>query len=202
MTRISRAAGVAAEINQTRKRKKMKKTFLKTIGGTAMMILMLTMSAQVRVFAQDTNDEGQSSEQAQEDLSVRHGNAGKLEGTWDVQVTIRNCQTGDAIRTFPSLTTFMSGGTLLDSTSGVPQSLKTPGHGVWSHIGGRNYRFKFKSFSFDASGNFTGWSIISHEAHLNRRADAYESAGTSEVYAPNGNLIFTGCSTTTATRFE
>ncbi len=83
----------------------MKKTFLKTIGGMAMMILMLTTFAQVGVFAQDTIDEGQSSEQAQEDLFVRHGNAGKLEGTWDVQVTIRNCQTGDAIRTFASLTT-------------------------------------------------------------------------------------------------
>ncbi len=180
----------------------MKRNMVKIIGGTVLMILMLTTSAQVRVFAQDTNDEDQSKEQSQEGLSRRRGNAEKLEGTWDVQVTIRNCQTDAAIRTFPSIGTFMSGGTMLDSTSGTPQALKTPGHGVWSHIGGRNYRFKFKSFSFDASGNFTGWTIIGHEAHLNRRADAYESAGTAEVYAPNGNLIFTGCSTTTAKRFE
>lgn len=180
----------------------MKRNMVKIIGGAALMILMLTTFAQVRVSAQDADNEGQSKEQTQEDLSGRRGNARKLEGTWDVQVTIRNCQTGAEIRTFASIGTFMSGGTFLDSTSGIPQALKTPGHGVWSHIGGRDYRFKFKSFSFDASGNFTGWTIINQEAKLNRRADAYESAGTSEVYAPNGDLIFTGCSTTTATRFE
>ncbi len=180
----------------------MKNTFLKTIGGAALTILMLTMFAQVRVSAQDTNNEDQSKEQTQEDLFGRRGNARKLEGTWDVQVTTRNCQTGEAIRTFASIGIFMSGGTLLDSTSGIPQSLKTPGQGVWSHVSGNTYRLKFKSFSFDASGNFTGWTIISHEANLNHRADEYESAGTAKVYAPNGNLIFTGCSTTTATRFE
>ncbi len=138
---------------------------------------------------------------AQEESKGQDG-GGRLEGTWDVQVTIRNCQTGAAIRTFPSIGTFMSGGTALDSTSGIPQALKTPGQGVWSHISGNSYRFKFKSFSFDASGNPTGWTIISHEANLNSRADEYESAGTAEVYNLNGNLLFTGCSTTTAARFE
>lgn len=180
----------------------MKRSMVKMIGRAALMILMLTTFAQVRVSAQDTNNEEQSKEQTREDWPVRRWNAGKLEGTWDAQVTIRNCQNDAEIRTFASIGTFMSGGTMLDSTSGTPQALKTPGHGVWSHIDGRNYRFKFKSFSFDAGGNFTGWTIINHEARLNRRADAYKSAGTAEVYDPNGNLIFTGCSTTTATRFE
>ncbi len=174
----------------------MKNTFSKTIGGMALAILMLAMFAQVRVSAQDKGNE-----QTQENSSGQSG-GGRLEGTWDAQVTIRNCQTGAAIRTFASIGTFMSGGTALDSTSGIPQARKTPGQGVWSHVSGNTYRLKLKSFSFDASDNFTGWTIINHEANLNRRADAYESAGTAEVYDPNGNLLFTGCSTTTATRFE
>jgi hypothetical protein len=181
----------------------MKNTFLKTIGGAALTILMLTMFAQVRVSAQDTNNEDQSKEQTQEDLSGRRGNNTKLEGTWDMEVTTRNCQTGAATRTFASIDTFMSGGTMLNSTSGFPQALVTPEQGVWSQVGGNTYRFKFKSFSFDASGNFIGWTIIvSYEANLNRRADRYNAVGTAEVYAPNGNLLFTGCSTATATRFE
>ena len=162
---------------------------------------MLAMFAPIWVPAQDKDNEQKNDEQTQKNSSGRSG-GGRLEGTWDAQVTLRNCQTGAAIRTFASIGTFMSGGTMLDSTSGIPQALKTPGQGIWSHIGGNNYRFKFKSFSFDTSGNFTGWTIISHEANLNHRADEYESAGTAEVYAPNGALIFTGCSTTTATRFE
>jgi hypothetical protein len=180
----------------------MKNTFLKTISGAALTILMLTMFAQVRVSAQDTNNEDQSKEQTQEDLSGRRGNNTKLEGTWDMQVTTRNCETDAATRTFASIDTFMSGGTMINSTSGFPQALVTPGQGVWSHISGNTYRFKFKSFSFDPSGNFTGWAIVSYEINLNRRADRYNAVGTTGVYAPNGNLLFTGCSTATATRFE
>ena len=165
----------------------MKNNIVKIIGGMVLAFLIISTIGFGFAFAQS-----QSKAQG----------GGRLEGTWDVQVTIRNCQTGAAIRTFASIGTFMSGGTLLDSTSGTPQALKTPGQGVWSHTGGNTYNFKFKSFSFDASGNFTSWTIINHEAHLNSRADEYDSAGTAEVYAPNGNLIFTGCSSTTATRFE
>ena len=180
----------------------MKNTFLKTIGGAALAILLSAVFAQISVSAQNKGNEEESNTQTQEDLSAQRRNARRLVGTWNVQVTIRNCQTGAAIRTFASLGIFMSGGTLLDSTSGTPQALKTPGQGVWSHAGGNAYRFKFKSFSFDASGTFTGWTIIQHDAELNHRADEYESAGTAKVYSPNGSLLFTGCSTTTATRFE
>ncbi len=180
----------------------MKTTWLETIARTTLAMLMLAMFAQISASAQDKGNEGQSDEQTQEDSSRRRRKARALEGTWDAQVTLRNCQTGAPIRTFVSIGTFMSGGTMLDSTSGVPQSRKTPGHGVWSHLSGRTFRFKFKFFTFDPSGNFTGWQIISHEATLNREATEYESAGTAEFYDPNGNLLFTGCSTTTATRFE
>ena len=125
---------------------------------------------------------------------------GRLDGSWNVRVTIRNCQTGDPIRSFDSVTQFMQGGTLIDSTSGIPQALKTPGEGIWEHTVGPDYRFRFKSFSFDAAGNYTGYTIIQHTATLTADGSAYESAGTSEIYNPNGILVATGCSTTTASR--
>src|SRR5882724_7553508 len=131
---------------QQERGKRMRNTFLKTAGGMALAISLLAMFAPIWV-------SGQSG-------------GGRLEGTWDVQVTIRNCQTGAAIRTFASLTTFIFGGTTLDSTSGIPQALKTPGQGVWIHLNGNTYRFSFKSFSFDAGGSFTGSTKISHEAVL------------------------------------
>jgi hypothetical protein len=161
----------------------MRNKFMKTIGGLALAIsLFATFGTQK--------------------ASSKHRGGGRLEGTWDVQVTLRNCQTGAEIRTFPELVTFMFGGTMLDSTSGIPQSLKTPGHGVWSHVSGDIYRFSFKSLNFDAGGAFTGWTKVTHEATLNPKATEYCSVGTAEVYAPAGNLIFAGCSTTTATRSE
>lgn len=163
----------------------MKKNVLKIIGGTVSVFLIIATLTFSWVFAQN----GPSPQ----------GNE-KLVGTWNARVTIRNCQNGAEIRSFDSIGTFMFGGTMLDSTSGVPQALKTPGHGVWNHIAANNYQFSFKSFSFDPNGNFTGWTIIRHRASL--YGDYYQSQGTSEFYDANGNLLATGCSSTTATRFE
>lgn len=177
----------------------MKNTFLK-IMGTALVILSLAF-AQVQVFAQNTETEDQSKEQTQENLTEQSGGE-RLAGTWDAQVTIRNCQTGAAIRTFASIGTFMPGGTVIVSESNISPALKTPAHGVWSHTGGNMYRFRVKAFNFDAIGNFTGWMIISQQLSLDHQANVYEAAGTAEFYAPNGILVATGCSTVRATRFE
>jgi len=165
----------------------MKNNLVKKIGGTVLVSLVILTFAVSSAFAQDES---------------KSQGGGRLEGTWNVRVTIRNCQTGAEVRSFDSLTTFISGGTLIDSTSGMAQSLKTPGHGSWSHTNGHSYQFSFKNFNFDAAGNYTGYTIIRHQANLNIRATAYESVGTAEIYAPNGALILTLCSTTTATRFE
>jgi len=165
----------------------MKRNFVKIIGGMVLAFLVISALTFGLVFAQ-----GESKTQ----------NGGGLEGTWDLQVTRRVCQTGAAIATFASIETFMSGGTMLDSTSAGSPAFQTPGHGVWSNINQFNFRFRFKAFQFDASGNFTGWIIVSHQPNLNRRTDEFESAGTSEFYNAQGVLLFTGCSTLTATRFE
>lgn len=167
----------------------MKSSVVKIIGGMVLAVLVISTITLGLVTAQDEAKSGNEG-------------GGRLEGTWDAQVTIRDCQTGAVIIDFASIGTFMSGGNFLDSTSGVPQALKTPGHGVWSHVNGNTYRFSFKSFSFGPSGNPTGWTIIRHEANLNSGATEYESAGTAEFYDQNGNLMFTRCSTTTATRFK
>ena len=126
---------------------------------------------------------------------------GRLEGAWDVRVSIVNCQTGAVIRSFDSVTMFMQGGTVVDSTSGTAQQLKTPGHGVWAHTTDNNYAFRFKSFTFDAANNYTGYTDIRHEAELDPSGDSYTSSGTVQIHAPNGNVVGMGCSTTTATRF-
>jgi hypothetical protein len=165
-------------------RGKTMKAKVRVLGLLVVLIVFLTIGTVVS-FAQDGNASG----------------GGRLEGTWDVRVTIRNCATGAEIRSFDSIGIFMAGGTMLDSTSGVPQALKTPGQGIWEQVGGHEYRFKFKSFSFDAAGTFIGWTIIRHQATLNSKADGYISSGTAQMYSATGTLIAAGCSTTVARRF-
>ncbi len=162
----------------------MKKTLLKTIGGGALAISLLTMFATHKAFS------GQ-------------GDGGRLGGTWDVQLTPRNCVTGVAVANpFPEVVTFSFGGTMLDSTSGLAQSLKTPGQGIWSHVSGDTYHFSFKSLNFNSGGTFIGWTIVTHDVTLNSQATEYTSAGTAEIYDTSGSLQVTRCSTTTATRME
>ena len=169
----------------------MKNTMVRLVGGLLLAALVASTASLGLVSAQDDVDG-----------SKLKSGGGQLVGTWDVQVTIRDCQTNAEIRTFASTTTFMFGGPLIDSTSGVPQAAKTPGHGVWYHAGGNLYRFKFKSFSFNPTGTFIGWTIVTHEASMDPGGNSYESAGTAEFYNPAGSLSGTGCSSTTATRFQ
>ena len=125
---------------------------------------------------------------------------GRLGGTWDVRVTIRNCQTGDKVTSFDSITQFMQGGTLLDSTSAIPQSEKTPGHGIWRHVQGNTYQFMFKAFHFDSEGKYVEYRIVTHDAEMDPSGDSYTSAGSVQVFTDKHNLKLTGCSSTTARR--
>jgi hypothetical protein len=159
----------------------------KSIGGIVLAVLTLAIVP--------------DSVSAQGNPSTQNG-GGRLEGTWINTVTVHDCQSGRIIRTFQSLTTFISGGTMIDSTSGIPQALKTPGQGVWSHVKGNTYRISFGSFGFDAANNFTGATKITGEATLNSEGTELISAAITKIFDRNGNLIATLCPTTAAIRFE
>ena len=125
-----------------------------------------------------------------------------LEGTWDNQVSIIDCQTGNPITTFRSLIVFMAGGTLTETTSGTAPALRTPGEGVWRHTTANNFVLRFKHFRFNTQNVLIGWNIIQAEVSLDGAGNAYTSSATVEVYDPNGVLLATACAETVGTRFE
>jgi hypothetical protein len=127
---------------------------------------------------------------------------GRIDGTWDITLTVRNCSTGAAIVTITELTTFHFGGTLTSSTAGLPQAAKTPGHGVWSHVSDQTYAYSLKFLRFDAAGAYIGWAVVRQQAVLDLTGDEYTAAGGIEFYNTAGGLVMAGCSTTSATRFQ
>ena len=133
---------------------------------------------------------------------AENSGGGRLEGTWDAVVTLRNCANGNPIVVFSSIASFMQGGTTVGSTAGIPQSLRTPEHGVWRHVKGDTYLFKFKSFSFSPAGVPTGWSIITTEIVLDPGGDSYVGTGTAQFFAPDGTQTGAGCNSSVGTRFE
>ncbi len=125
---------------------------------------------------------------------------GRLAGTWDAAVQIKNCETGAVINSFASIASFYQGGTSIGSTSGLPQSSRTPEHGIWRHVSGRTYKFKFKSFNFNPAGQAISYTIVEHDLYLNDTADSYYSDGTAKFFLLNGTQVGQGCSDAVGTR--
>ncbi|SRR5258706_4833384 len=165
----------------------MKNIFLKTIGA-ALAIVALAAFVQIFVSAQD-NDGG-------------YKGARGLEGIWDIQVTSRNCETGETIRTFPAMQTFAQGGTLSDWGSGNPPSRRGSGQGIWSHVSGQTFDSAFQFFLFNADGTLAGKQISRGQIELSHDGASYTSSRIGQIFDVHGNLTATSCSTSRATRFE
>ncbi len=179
----------------------MKNTILKTIGTMTLAMLMLAAFTQISVSAQDIITEEKSDEQT-EDLSARLANTKGLEGSWNVQVTGRNCQTGAAIRTFPSMLTFMRGGTMVEWGSATVPSTRGSGQGVWSNQFDLSYSSSFQFFRFNADGTLAGRQIVRQQIVLNPFDGSFTSTAIAQILDAGGNVIATNCSTGIGTRFE
>ena len=178
------SATKSAEISKSEE-KKMKTTFLKSIGGTALALLVLVGGMQISV-------SGQSDE----------GHEPSLVGVWLTQVTRRNCETGDPIgATSQSQLTFAKGGTLLETIG--PSIFRSPGNGIWKREHGWNeYSFAQRFMRFDAAGSFTGSGVVRAALTLDETGDHYTSTATNDILDVNGNVIGSGCATSVSTRFQ
>ena len=185
----------------------MKNTILKTIGGAALAILMMTIFAQVRVSAQQQEDliasEEKSGEQtSDEDLATRRNNTRRLEGVWNHTNIRRNCATGDAIQTFAVMHTYMRGGTMSDWGTGSPPSLRSNGQGIWNYQSNRRFTTAFQFFRFNADGTYAGKQVVREQIQLSHDGNSYNASATAQVFDAGGNVIANNCSTGIAVRFE
>jgi len=155
-------------------------------GGTAVLVLtgMLALGSGLKARAQSESQ------------------AGPLEGAWRVQLTVRDCQTGAALRTFPALFTFAKGGTLTATTAGQSPALFTPNLGVWGHTHGNTYSAVSEAFVFSPVGVWIQTHRLTRVIELDRDADEFTDTVTVEIFDTNRNLLGTGCGTSAGRRFE
>ena len=166
----------------------MKKRIMKVIGGLTLTVMALAAFAQVLVSAQVDTGQG-------------------LVGSWDVVVTPRDCATGNPVPfppTFYGMQTYNQGGTMVESDAGIPGApiTRVGGQGVWAHLRGREYSVAFRVVKFNPDGSPAGKDVIRDVISLGWGGDTYTSTGTVQIFDPAGNLVLTGCATTTATRFQ
>jgi hypothetical protein len=196
--------GLKVRLKKSKKRgRKMKKNFLKAIGGAMLTILVAALIAQVWVSAQEVggNNDEQSISQTKDNLQADN-DARALEGSWTAQVTFRDCRTGAALRTFAAHNTFMQGGTMQEFGLGSVPMGRSNGHGVWSYLSERRFYSAFQFFRFNVDGSYAGYAVARRYMEVDVTGNAYIATSTNQIYDASGNLISSGCATETATRFN
>src|SRR5262245_24941938 len=134
--------------------------------------------------------------------------ARKLEGTWRVQITIRNCQTGEALGdALPALVTFAQGGTLGSADTRFSPALRVTGLGVWRHTSGHTYSGVTEAFLFNTTGVWIGTQRITQTIEIGADPNEFNANAATGFFDPHGNPIagfppFLVCSTSVARRLE
>ena len=131
-----------------------------------------------------------------------------LEGTWIVQVTLRNCATNASIGTFNSLVTFHAAARSAKTTSRPAFAIgqRSSGHGNWDFDGRRSFSQRMVALiNFDTAANlpgtpgfnpslpvtpgfFAGYSVVTHSLELTD-ANHGTSSGTNEFFRPMARRI-------------
>jgi hypothetical protein len=124
-----------------------------------------------------------------------------LEGTWRVQITLRDCQTGNPLGVpFLSLVTYARGGTVTATTARVSPALLSPFYGVWAHTGGHTFASVAQAFLFNPAGAWTGTQTLRQAIDFGGSPDEYSVTATIEIANPVGTVVSTGCASADGTR--
>jgi hypothetical protein len=125
-----------------------------------------------------------------------------LVGTWKVQITLTVCQTGAAIRDpFAAMATFNLGGTMTTSDGSLNPALRGAGHGVWERSG-NDYRVVAEAFLFNAGGAWTGRQRLVQTIEVDEEGETFRANVAATVLDPGGNVVFTGCATSSGQRMQ
>lgn len=128
-----------------------------------------------------------------------------LSGTWQVQVTLRNCQSGAPIGApFYSLLTFADGGTMTENTANplFYPAIRGPGQGVWSrNRHGKQYSASTIAF-ITMNGSLVKTQKITQTIDMGPGQNDFTTPhATVEFFDPVGNLLTSGCATALGKRF-
>jgi hypothetical protein len=98
------------------------------------------------------------------------------------------------------MNTYVGGGSMLETGGSSP--FRSPGHGIWQHVGGRNFTATFIFFRFNPDGTYAGTQKVTRHFEVGGNGDEFTATASVEILDANDNLIASGCATETARRFE
>jgi hypothetical protein len=125
-----------------------------------------------------------------------------MEGTWELNVTLRSCRSGTPIKTFRAMSTFGGGGTLMEVGANDGSPVGSLGQGLWHHTGETNYTAVFRLFRFNHYGTFAGIEKVTRNIELSDDGNEFIATAFIEVFDMEDRLIETNCATASAKRLK
>lgn len=126
-----------------------------------------------------------------------------LEGTWDVEVTLRDCATDAIIRSFPRMITFHKGGTLSEwsaaGTEAVPVA-RGVGQGEWSYLGEQAFAYSLKFLRLTSKGGPDGFISEQRVLEVDASSDSYVADGVAHITLANDVVVGPLCATEAGTK--
>lgn len=126
-----------------------------------------------------------------------------IEGTWRVQITLRDCTSGQPLRSpFPALASFARGGTITTADGGLSPASRTTGLGVWWHSTRGTYAAVTEAFLFAPTGVNTGTQRITQDIEFDPYEDTFQATVNSTILDTQGNVVAVGCATSVGRRLN
>jgi hypothetical protein len=121
--------------------------------------------------------------------------APRLEGVWNVSVTINNCDNGQFIRNVRALHLFIHDGSMTETGANI---LRGPGVGTWRHLQDNTYTSTFRFFRYHSDGTFASTAKVTRMIELSQDGTQFTSTGTVEDFDAQNVRISVTCPTETA----
>jgi len=129
-------------------------------------------------------------------LLLAQGNH-SIEGTWNLNVTVVNCQSGALIRTVNSLQMFSHDGSFTETANTY---LRGSSLGKWDHAEGNMYISTYWFYRYNADGTFKSIAEGVNKEELSGDGTHFTASGIITDYDATGNVISVGCVTHAARR--
>jgi len=120
-----------------------------------------------------------------------------IQGTWDVNVTVVNCQSGAVIRTVRALQMFSHDGSFTETANTF---LRGSSLGEWDHTTANGYTSTYWFFRYNPDGSFKSLAEGINKEQVSDDGTTFTATGSVTDFDAAGNIISTGCVTHAARR--
>jgi len=123
----------------------------------------------------------------------------RLNGLWNVSVTVRSCETGELIRNVRALNLFVHDRSMTETSS---NSRRSNSLGIWRHLRDNTYSSMFEFFRYNPDGTFATTARVIRRIELSHDGTQFVSTGRVEDFDAQNVRVSVGCTTETAVRAQ